>query len=106
MWGVLSVHSADTPRWYTGLDCEIITRALRTTCTSGRHELRRYIESALRLKVRLIVCAILVFGLSFGALYFSKGGYSSAATVWVEKPLFIDVGNLNFSQYISPAKNQ
>jgi uncharacterized protein involved in exopolysaccharide biosynthesis len=47
-------------------------------------DVRRYIESALRLKWRLLAAALLVAGVAFGALFFAKQGYSSSATVWVE----------------------
>lgn len=67
------------------------TRASLTACAnsdSGERKLRRYIESALRLKLRLIISALLVFGIASTALFFSKGGYTSGATIWVEKPPF------------------
>ncbi len=68
--------------------------------------MRRYIESALRLRVRIIIAAILVFGAAVVALTFTKGGFTSSATVWVEKPpstsnIIQDPSNLN--QYISAA---
>jgi uncharacterized protein involved in exopolysaccharide biosynthesis len=66
---------------------------------------RRYIESALRLKWRLLAAALLVTGVAFGALFFAKQGYSSSATVWVEQPIYLSV-NSNWNSYVSPAVNQ
>lgn len=68
--------------------------------------MRRYIESALRLRIRIILAALLVFSAAAGALTFSKGGYTSSATVWVEKPpstnsIIQDPSNIN--AYISAA---
>jgi uncharacterized protein involved in exopolysaccharide biosynthesis len=68
--------------------------------------LRRYIESALRLRVRIIIAALLVFGAAVVALSFTKGGFTSSATVWVEKPpststIIQDPSNIN--AYISAA---
>jgi hypothetical protein len=46
-------------------------------------------------------------GLASTALYFSKGGYTSAATIWVEKPLFGQGDSSLFQNvYASPAANQ
>lgn len=50
--------------------------------------MRRYIESALRIKWRLLLSALLVFGLAMAGLSFTKGGFTSSANVWVEKPLY------------------
>ena len=67
--------------------------------------MRRYIESALRLRFRILIAAVLVFGLAAVALSFNKGGYTSSATIWVEKPIYFqDPSNLN--AYISAATLQ
>ena len=68
--------------------------------------MRRYIESALRLKVWLIIAAVLVFGAALGAMSLIKGGYTSSATMWVEKPIFAGVvatDPSNLSNYVSAA---
>lgn len=68
--------------------------------------MRRYIETALRIKWRLIIAVILVFGLASGALIMAKQGiYSSTAHVWVDRPIYAptDPGT---NQYITPASVQ
>jgi hypothetical protein len=65
-----------------------------------------YIESALRIWGRLLICAALVFALAWGVLYLAKAGdYSSWATVWVEKPLYIE-SDLGSNPYVNPATTQ
>jgi hypothetical protein len=68
--------------------------------------LKLYIESALRIKGRLLICGLLVFGLGWAALYLSKAGdYSTWATVWVEKPLYLDT-DLASNPYVNPSTIQ
>ncbi len=67
--------------------------------------MKQYIEAAFRVKFRLIICALLVFGLASLALVLSKKGYTSSATVWAEQPLYYkDQTTLN--PYITVAENQ
>lgn len=69
--------------------------------------MKLYIESALRIKARIILSGLLILAISFGILYMAKAGdYTSAATVWVEKPLYIDASNLNTNPYIDAATSQ
>jgi capsular polysaccharide biosynthesis protein len=69
--------------------------------------LKRYIESAIRLKLRLLVCGILLFTVAWGGLYMIKAGtYATSATVWVEKPLYLQIDPTVSNPYISPAANQ
>ena len=66
------------------------------------HEIETLYESALRIKGRLLICGLLVFGLGWAALYLSKAGdYSTWATVWVEKPLYLDT-DLASNPYVTP----
>lgn len=68
--------------------------------------MRRYIESALRIKWRLLITAVVVFGLASGALIMSKQGvYSSTAHVWVDRAIYAptDPGT---NQYVTPASVQ
>jgi uncharacterized protein involved in exopolysaccharide biosynthesis len=54
----------------------------------------------------LIIAAILVFGAAVGALSFVKGGFTSSATLWVEKPIFASAvaqDPSNLSNYVSAA---
>lgn len=68
--------------------------------------MKLYVESALRIKGRLLICGLLIFGLAWGALYISKSGdYTSSATIWVEKPLYIE-NNLSSNPYIDPSTSQ
>jgi uncharacterized protein involved in exopolysaccharide biosynthesis len=67
--------------------------------------LRRYIECALRIKFRLLLAAVLVFGSAFAFLYLSKQGYTSTATVWVDRPIYFNTPN-DWNQYRTPADNQ
>jgi len=57
------------------------------------------------MKFRLIICALLVFGLASIALVLAKKGYTSSSTVWAEQPLYYkDQTTLN--PYITVAENQ
>ncbi len=68
--------------------------------------MKLYIESALRIKGRLIICALLVAILAWGALYMTKAGdYTSSATVWVEKPLYLE-SSASSNPYIDPSTAQ
>ena len=69
---------------------------------------RRYIEAAFRLKFRLLIGAVIVFGVVSAALYLAKQGYGASATVWVEEPIyFADTGmTKNWNPYMTPADNQ
>ena len=70
--------------------------------------MRRYIEAAFRLKFRLLIGAVIVFGVVSAALYLAKQGYGASATVWVEEPIyFADTGmTKNWNPYMTPADNQ
>lgn len=69
--------------------------------------MKLYIESALRIKARIILSGLLILAISFGVLYMAKAGdYTSAATVWVEKPLYLDASNLNTNPYVDAAVTQ
>ena len=67
--------------------------------------MRRYIECALRVKFRLIIAALLVAGTAFGILYLARQGYSSKATVWVDRPIYFSTPS-DWNQYRTPAANQ
>ncbi|HUS16771.1 MAG TPA: hypothetical protein VM536_17385, partial [Chloroflexia bacterium] len=67
--------------------------------------MRRYVECAFRLKYRLLCAGLLVAGSAFAFLYMSKQGYSSSATVWVDRPIYFSAPS-NWNQYLSPADNQ
>ena len=68
--------------------------------------MRRYIESALRIKLRLLICSLVVFGLAFAFLSTTKGGFTSSSTVWVEKPLYIQDQSSDINRYVSAATIQ
>lgn len=68
--------------------------------------MKQYIEAVFRMKFRLILCALLVFLLTWSGLMLVKKGYTSSATVWAEQPLFYkDQSSLN-NPYVSVAENQ
>src|SRR5262245_42973533 len=101
----MSVAEAFRRAHGTGLEPGAETRIYQSE--SRVSDLRRYIESALRLKIRLILAAVLVFAAALVALSLVKQGLTSSATVWVEKPIvdnntgITDPTNLN--AYISAA---
>jgi len=66
---------------------------------------RRYIECALRVKWRLSIAGLLVAASAFAFLYMNKQGYSSSATVWVDRPIYFSAPS-TWNQYLSPADNQ
>lgn len=67
--------------------------------------MRTYIETALRIKWRLLFSMLVLFAIALAALYYSKQGYTSSAMIWVEQPLYLkDPTNAN--PYVSAAQNQ
>jgi uncharacterized protein involved in exopolysaccharide biosynthesis len=67
--------------------------------------MRAYVETALRLRWRLLLCALALFGMAMGALYFAKQGYTSDAMIWVEQPLYLK-DQFTTNPYISAAESQ
>lgn len=68
--------------------------------------MRRYIESALRIKWRLLFTLLIVFALASGALFMAKQGiFTSEARIWVDRAIYLptDPGT---NIYTTPASVQ
>lgn len=55
---------------------------------------------------RLLISALIVFGAAILGLSLTKGGYTSSATVWVEKPLYLPDQTDQLNRYLSAATIQ